>query len=135
MDLSKSMVISASGMKAQSTRMRIIAENIANAGSVAAGPGQEPYRRKTVSFGQELDKATGVYTVKVDDVNYDKSDFGLRYEPGHPAANKDGYIQTPNVNSLIETMDMKQSQHSYQSNLNALEVSKNMMMRTIDLLR
>lgn len=135
MDLAKAMMISAAGMKVQSVRMRVIAENLANAGSVATGPGVDPYRRKTVTFINVLDSAMGVTRVKVNRVTFDSSEFGSRYDPGHPAADENGYIKTPNVNGLIEAMDMKQSQRSYEANLNSIEVSKSMMMRTLDLLR
>ncbi len=135
MDLAKAMMISAAGMKSQGTRMRIISENLANANSVAMAPGVDPYRRKVVTFTNELDKELGVTKVQVKDVTYDKSDFGMRYEPGHPGADENGYIKTPNVNGLVEAMDMKQSQRTYEANLNSIEVSKNMIMRTIDLLR
>ena len=135
MDLAKAMMISAAGMKVQSTRMRIIAENLANSGSVGTGPGVDPYRRKTVTFINALDSEMGVNRVKVNKVTFDQSEFGSRYDPGHPAADENGYIKTPNVNGLIEAMDMKQSQRSYEANLNSIEVSKSMMMRTLDLLR
>jgi len=135
MDLSKAMMISAAGMKAQGTRMRVISENIANASSVALSPDSDPYRRKVVTFSNALDDELGVTRVKVNKVSFDQSDFGMRFEPGHPAADENGYIKTPNVNSLIEAMDMKQSQRSYEANLNSIEVSKKMMMRTLDLLR
>jgi len=135
MELSKAMMISAAGMKAQSVRMRVIAENLANASSSATAPGVDPYRRKVVTFANVLDSELGITRVKVKKVTFDKSDFGLRFEPGHPAADKNGYIKTPNVNGLVEATDMKQSQRSYEANLNAIEVSKNMMMRTLDLLR
>jgi len=135
MDLSKAMMISAAGMKSQGTRMRVISENLANANSVAPAPGVDPYRRKVVTFVNTLDEELGVTRVKVNNVSFDQSDFGMRYEPGHPAADENGYIKTPNVNGLVEAMDMKQSQRSYEANLNSIEVSKNMMMRTIDLLR
>jgi len=135
MELSKAMMISAAGMKAQSVRMRVIAENLANASSSATAPGVDPYRRKVVTFVNALDTELGITRVKVKKVTFDKSDFGLRFEPGHPAADKNGYIKTPNVNGLVEATDMKQSQRSYEANLNAIEVSKNMMMRTLDLLR
>jgi len=135
MDLTKAMMISAAGMKAQGTRMRVIAENMANAGSVANAPGEDPYRRKTVTFVNTLDRELGVNRVQVKNVVFDQSEFGLRYEPGHAAADENGYIRTPNVNGLIEAMDMKQSQRSYDANLNAIDVAKNMTMRTIDLLR
>ncbi len=135
MDLSKAMMISAAGMKAQSTRMRVISENLANASSVAMTPDSDPYRRKVVTFGNVVDDELGLTRVKVNKVTFDQSDFGLRFEPGHPAADENGYIKTPNVNGLIEAMDMKQSQRSYDANLNSIEVSKKMMMRTLDLLR
>ncbi len=135
MDLSKAMMISAAGMKAQSMRMRVISENLANASSVAMGPDSDPYRRKVVTFGNVVDNELGLTRVKVKKVTFDQSDFGLRFEPGHPAADENGYIKTPNVNGLIEAMDMKQSQRSYDANLNSIEVSKKMMMRTLDLLR
>ncbi|PCJ34598.1 MAG: flagellar basal body rod protein FlgC [Alphaproteobacteria bacterium] len=135
MELSKAMMISAAGMKAQGTRMRVIAENIANAKSVALSPDSDPYRRKVVTFSNEVDRELGFSRVKVNKVTHDQSDFGMRFEPGHPAADENGYIKTPNVNGLIEAMDMKQSQRSYEANLNSIEVSKKMMMRTLDLLR
>ncbi|MAU42088.1 MAG: flagellar basal body rod protein FlgC [Kordiimonas sp.] len=135
MDLSKAMMISAAGMKAQSTRMRVISENLANQNSVANTPDGDPYRRKVVSFKNELDREAGVYRVQVNKVSFDQAKFGLRYEPGHPAADENGYIQTPNVNGLVEAMDMKEAQRSYEANLNSIEVTKTMMMRTIDMLR
>lgn len=135
MDLSKNLLISASGMKVQNVRMRIIAENLANQDSVATGPGQDPYRRKSLSFQNMVDRETGLKTVSVKEVLYDQSEFGSRYDPGHPAADEIGYIKTTNVNGLVEMMDMKQAQRSYESNLNAMDVSKNIIMRTVDLLR
>ncbi|NOZ42619.1 MAG: flagellar basal body rod protein FlgC [Alphaproteobacteria bacterium] len=135
MDLSKAMMISAAGMKVQGVRMRVIAENLANANSSATAPGVDPYRRKVVTFVNTLDNELGVTRVKVSKITYDQSPFGMRFAPGNPAADKNGYIKTPNVNGLIEATDMKQSERSYEADLNAIEVSKNMMMRTLDLLR
>ncbi|MEX1147595.1 MAG: flagellar basal body rod protein FlgC [Sphingomonadales bacterium] len=135
MDLSKSMMISTAGMKAQSLRMRIISENLANADSVPDDPARDPYRRKVVSFANELNREMGVNEVTIKRVLTDRSEFGLRYQPGHPGADEDGYVRTPNVNSLMEVMDMKQAQRSYEANLNAIDSAKTMMMRTIDLLR
>lgn len=135
MDLTKSMLISASGMKVQNVRMRIIAENLANQDSVATAPGADPYRRKSLTFQNVLDQETGVNTVEVKKVLHDQAEFGMRYDPGHPAADETGYIKTTNVNGLVEMMDMKQAQRSYESNLNAMDVSKNLIMRTVDLLR
>ncbi|MDA5193232.1 flagellar basal body rod protein FlgC [Govanella unica] len=135
MDLSKAMMISASGMKAQSVRMRVISENLANSDSLPNTAGTDPYRRKVVSFADVLNRKDGIHEVKVTNVGVDKSDFGKRYQPGHPAADGDGYVQTPNVNSLMEVMDMKQAQRSYEANINAVETSRAMISRTIELLR
>jgi flagellar basal-body rod protein FlgC len=135
MDLQKSMRVSASGMAAQSTRMRVIAENIANADSLGETPGADPYRRKTVSFRNVLDRTLGVDTVRTARIGTDKASFARRYEPGHPAADAEGYVLAPNVNNLIEAMDMRQAQRSYEANINVIETSKNMIARTIDILR
>lgn len=135
MDLTKSMDIAASGMKAQSSRLKIISQNIANADSTATTPGGEPYRRKTITFKNVLDKATGVPMVKVSKLGEDKSEFTRKYDPSNPAADAEGYVLLPNVNPIIEMTDMREAQMSYEANLNVIDVSKGMMMRTIDLIR
>lgn len=135
MDLSRAMMISAAGMKAQSVRMRVISENMANADTVPSQPGEQPYQRKVVSFANVLNRAQGVNEVKVTRVGVDRADFGKSYQPGHPGADAEGYVRTPNVNSLVEIMDMRQAQRSYEANINSIEASRNMVMRTIDLLR
>lgn len=135
MDLMKSIMISAAGIRAQSFRMRIISENIANANSTAGSADEDPYRRKVLTFRNELDRELGVPLVKVDKVKQDQGEFGRRFDPGNPGADADGYIKTPNVNTLIETMDMRQALRAYEANLNAIDASKQMMMRTIELLR
>jgi len=135
MDLEKSMFVSAAALRAQSQRMRIISENLANSNSEAVAPGDDPYRRKVITFKNAMDNELGVNTVKVESVDLDQSQFGRRFDPGHPAADENGYVQVTNVNSLIESMDMKQAQRSYEANLNAIEASRNMLMSTIDLLR
>lgn len=134
-DLVNSLSISSSGMKAQSLRMRVISENIANANSTGLTPGDMPYRRQVVSFESELDRATGANMVKVSEVGKDPSQFQRRFMPGHPSADSDGYVMMPNVNTLVETMDMREAQRSYEANLNVIEVSRMMIMRTIDMLR
>ncbi len=134
-DLSKSMSLSASGMRAQGQRLRIIAENIANAGSTATTPNDEPYRRKLVTFGSTLDRELGVNKVEVQKVGRDPSEFGLRYQPGHPAANSNGYVKTSNVNSLVEMTDMREAQRSYEANLKVMQAARGMLQRTIELLR
>lgn len=134
-DLFTSMIISASGMRAQSMRSRVITENIANADTTATKPGEDPYRRKVISFTNEMDRANGVKIVKVDKVSESKQDFVMRYMPGHPAADEAGYVKYPNVNSLIEMADMRESQRSYEANLGMIETARTMLQRTIDLLR
>ena len=135
MDLMKSIMISAAGIRAQSFRIRIISENIANANSTAASANEDPYRRKVLSFRNELDRELGVPLVKINKVGQDMGEFGRRFDPGNPGADADGYIRTPNVNTLIETMDMRQALRAYEANLNAIGASKQMLMRTIELLR
>ncbi|SLN76822.1 flagellar basal body rod protein FlgC [Oceanibacterium hippocampi] len=135
MDFSKTLMISASGMKAQSERMRVIAENVANKDSLAKTPGENPYRRKVVVFKNALDRELGVSRVEVAKVTRDRSDFGLEYRPGHPAADENGYVRTPNVHGLIEMIDMKEAQRSYEANLNLIDAAKAMLMKTIEILR
>lgn len=134
-DLVLSKQVAASGMKAQSQRLRIISENLANADSLSKNPGGQPYRRKIISFRNELDKASGADMVKVGRVSKDRSQLERKYDPNHPSADKDGYVLLPNVNPLIETMDMKEAQRSYDANLNVISVSKDMMTRTLDIIR
>jgi len=135
MELKDSMKIAASGMKAQSERIKVIAENLANADSLGKTPGGDPYRRKTINFKTELDRATGVQMVKAQKPGKDKSDFELKYDPGHPAANSDGYVKMPNVKSVIEMADMREAQRTYEANLNAVDSARQMISRTVDLLR
>lgn len=135
MDLTKALAISARGMDAQTTRLRIIAENLANQDSTGDTPGAAPYRRKTVTFDQKLDKATDTEMVHVKQVGTDPSEFPSRYDPSHPAADARGYVHTPNVNSFVEVMDMREAQRSYSANLNVMEVTRSMLTRTIDMLK
>ncbi|MFC3050896.1 flagellar basal body rod protein FlgC [Kordiimonas pumila] len=135
MDLEKAMIASASGLRAQSVRMRVISENIANQNSIASEPGADPYRRKIVTFQTEMDRVNGVEIVKASGVDFDQKEFGKQYDPGNPAADGAGYIKTSNVNGLIEMMDMRQAERTYQSNLNAMEASRRMATMTLDLLR
>lgn len=135
MDLSKVMQISAAGMQAQTMRLRTISENLANSDSLGESPGAEPYQRKMVSFKNIFDKALGAHKVKIDKISQDRSEFQKRFDPQHPAADRDGYVLTPNVNPLIELMDMRQAQRSYEANLSVIEVSKTMIARTLDILR
>ena len=135
MELIKSMFISASGMRVQGERSRVIAENVANASSVPQTPDQQPYRRKILTFKGVLDRELGAELVTVNKRTVDRSEFGKRYDPGHPGANAQGYISLPNVNGLIEAIDMKEAQRSYEANLNMIETARTMINRTIEIIR
>jgi flagellar basal-body rod protein FlgC len=134
-DFLKSMAIAASGLKAQSGRMRVIAENIANADSTAQRTGGNPYRRKIATFRTEMDRALETQTVGLGRVQFDQTDFRSKYEPGHPAADRNGYVKYPNVNPLVEMTDMREAQRSYEANLNVIGATRRMIQRTIDLLK
>lgn len=135
MDLGTAMKIATSGMKAQSARMRVTAENLANVESTAQAPGGDPYRRKTIAFAGKRDRDLGAELVDVKRYGVDRSDFELRHEPGHPAADAAGYVKYPNVNAFVELMDMREAQRSYEANLSAHGVAKSLQQKTIDLLR
>ena len=135
MDLAKSLIVSAAGMRAQGMRLRIVSENLANAHSTAQTPGGEPYQRKVVTFRNALDRAVGVETVRADRVGRDPSAFERRHDPGHPAADQDGYVLLPNVKPMIELMDMREAQRGYEANMNALTSARSMLLRTIEMLR
>jgi flagellar basal-body rod protein FlgC len=135
MDFIRSISIAASGLKAQSGRMRIISENIANSDSTANTPGGAPYQRKVPSFRTAYDDALGAQVVELGRIERDTSQFPSRYEPGHPAANAAGYVLTPNVNSLVEQMDMREAQRSYEANLGVIGATRRMVAKTLEILR
>jgi len=135
MDLATSMAVAASGMRAQSTRMRIIAENIANANSTSQAPGGDPYRRKIATMNANFDEQLNATVVESGKPIDDTSDFRQQYDPGNPAADKSGYVKLPNVNPLIEVMDMREAQKSYEADLNVMDATKSMMSRTVQLLQ
>ncbi len=134
-DLESALTIAASGMRAQGFRLKIVAQNIANVSSTADKTGGDPYRRKIVTFANVLDRELNAKLVEIKKVKEDTSQFNLVYDPNHPSANKDGFVEMPNVNSLVEMMDMREAQRSYEANLNMIESSKNLMSKTIGLLR
>lgn len=135
LDLTKTLQISAAGLRVQSERMRVIAENLANAATVATEPGGEPYRRKTITFRNALDRELGTNLVTVDKIGLDKTEFGKKYDPGHPGADDRGFLLTSNVESLIEATDMREAQRTYEANLSVIQVAKDMMRRTVELLQ
>jgi len=135
-ELFGAMTISANGMKAQGERVRVISENVANAATAPLSPEQEPYRRKLITFKNVMDKSQGINLVEVDSIKEDrKSDFVKKYMPHHPGAGENGYVNMPNINTLIEMTDMKEAQRSYEANLGMIQKTKTMAMSTIDLLR
>lgn len=134
-DFNASLRIAATGLHAQTARMRVIAENLANADSTGKTPGEEPYRRRVPTFDTKFDADVGGKIVEVGKLAYDMSDFQSRYEPGHPAADTKGYVQYPNVDPLIEAMDMREAQRTYEANLNVVTVTRQMLGRTLDILR
>src|SRR3546814_20502230 len=129
------MFIAASGMKAQGARLKVIAENMANANSTADRTGGDPYRRQLVLFRNVLDRNLNAELVEVRRVEKDMSDFRLEYDPNHPAANQDGFVEMPNVNPLVEMMDLREAQRSYEANLNMIDVTRAMLPRNIDTTR
>lgn len=135
MSFDAAMQTAVSGLRAQTKRLRVVAENLANADTTASEPGGQPYRRKTISFKSEVDRATGAEQVSVSKVDRDPAAFKRVYEPGHPSADADGYVLRPNVSSIIELMDMQEAQRSYEANLTMLTGARGMLQRTIDLLR
>src|SRR3569623_1881271 len=134
-DFLSSLKIAASGLHAQTARMRVIAENLANADSAGKTPGADPYRRRIPTFTSSFDANAGGQTVQIGRLAYDLSDFDMRYEPGHPAADQHGYVKYPNVNPLVEAMDMREAQRTYEANLNVITVTRQMLGGTLDILR
>ena len=134
MDFSKAMAVAASGLRAQNLRMRIISENIANANSTSPTPGGEPYRRKIATMKPEFDRELGATVVETGKPMLDRSDFRSQYDPGNPNADAKGYVKLPNVDSLVEIMDMREAQRSYEADLSVMDSTKQMMAKTVDLL-
>lgn len=135
-EIINAMQISAMGMRAQGARIRVISENLANVNTTGQTPGADPYRRQTISFANELNKEIGVRMVEINEIGEDReTPFPLEYRPDHPAADENGYVKMPNVRGIIETMDIREAQRSYEANLGMIEQSRTMVMRTIDLLR
>ena len=135
MDFLKTISVAASGLKVQNGRMRVIAENIANADSTADKPGADPYRRKLPTFGRRFDKELEAHVVELGRVKPDQTPFRTKYDPGHPAADQNGEVKLPNVNAVIETMDMREAQRSYEANLNLITATRRMIARTLEILR
>ena len=135
MDFFKSMAIAASGLRAQSGRMRVISENIANSESTAQRTGGNPYRRKIPTFSSELDRSLDAKVVTLGRIRPDATAFRIKYEPSNPAADAAGNVKYPNVNSVVESADMREAQRSYEANLNIISATRRMIQRTLDILK
>jgi flagellar basal-body rod protein FlgC len=135
MDFTTSLYLAAAGMRAQSGRMRIISENLANADSTASTAGGDPYRRRIATIESDFDRELGATSVKLGDPVEDQTEFRTQYDPGNPGADKTGYVRLPNVNALVEMMDMRDAQRSYEANMEVLDGARSMLARTVDLLR
>lgn len=134
-DFSDVFKVATAGLRVQGERLRVIAENIANADSTGISPGAEPYRRRQISFKEVLDKQSGLSTVKVASITGDQTPFVREFNPSHPAANAEGYVLKPNVKPLVESIDMREAQRSYEANLSVIDTIKNMLARALDILR
>ncbi|APG89990.1 MULTISPECIES: flagellar basal body rod protein FlgC [Sinorhizobium] len=133
--LTSALKVSASGLQAESTRLRVVSENIANARSTGDVPGADPYRRKTISFAAEVDRASGASLVEIQRLGTDDSNFSIEFDPGNPAADEKGMVKMPNVNVLIEMADMREANRAYEANLQTIKQSRDLISQTIDLLR
>ncbi len=127
--------LAGAGMEAQTHRLKIVTQNIANARSTAGTPGADPYQRKTVVFGAELDRDIGALSVRVKNYGVDETPFVVEHDPGHPAADDQGNVKLPNVNLLTEMADMRETNLSYEANLQMMKRARSMIAMTIDLLR
>ena len=134
MDFSTAMAVAASGMRVQSDRMKVISENIANADSTSPMPGADPYRRKVPTVTSKFDRELGASMVESGKTINDKSEFRSQYDPGNPNADKQGYVKLPNVDPLIEIMDMREAQRSFEADLTVMDTTKQMLAKTVDLL-
>ncbi|KRE15733.1 flagellar basal-body rod protein FlgC [Bosea sp. Root381] len=133
--LSASLRIASAGLQAQSTRVRVVSENLANAQSTGTTQGADPYRRKTVTFENAMNRALGAELVKVKGIGVDRAPFRVEFEPSHPAADEKGYVKMPNVSMLLEMADMREASRSYEANLQMIKQARSMQSMTIDLLR
>ncbi|MCL6652371.1 flagellar basal body rod protein FlgC [Agrobacterium rubi] len=133
--LKSSMKIAGSGMEAQATRLRIVSENIANSRTTGDTPGADPYRRKTITFANEMDRASQTNLVGVKKLGVDRSDFTQEYDPDSPAADAKGMVKLPNVNMLIEMADLREANRGYDANLQVIKQTRDMVASTIDLLK
>ena len=127
--------LASAGFEAQSLRMRVVSENLANAQSTGEAPGSDPYARKTVTFRAELDRAMGAASVRVSGIGTDRAPFRTEHDPANPAADEKGMVKLPNVNMLVEMADMREANRSYEANLQVIKQARAMVAGVIDLLK
>ncbi|MGE0500353.1 MAG: flagellar basal body rod protein FlgC [Rhizobiaceae bacterium] len=133
--LTTALKVASTGLSAQSERLRVVSENLANAQSTGSAPGSDPYRRKTIAFAAELDRASGAASVDIASISGDRTEFPLEFIPGHEAADAAGYVKMPNVNMLVEMADMREANRSYEANLQVIRQARELISMTIDLMR
>jgi flagellar basal-body rod protein FlgC len=133
--LQATLKIGASGLAAQSQRLRVVSENLANAQSTGRTPGSDPYARKTISFESEVDEAAGASAVRVSGIDRSPAPYRIEHNPGHPAADAKGYVKLPNVDMLVELADMREANRSYEANLQQIKQARQLIAMTLDLLR
>ena len=133
--LTTALRVASTGLGAQSERLRVVSENLANAQSTGNTPDENPYRRKTITFSSTLDRASGIAYVNTTAISSDPSEFPTEYMPGHQAADANGYVRMPNVNTLVEMADMREANRTYQANLQVIKQARELISMTIDLLR
>ena len=133
--LTTALRVAATGLEAQSERLRVVSENLANAQSTGNRADEDPYRRKTITFSSTLDRASGIAYVNTTGISADPTEFPIEYMPGHQAADENGYVRMPNVNMLVEMADMREANRSYEANLQVIKQARDLISMTIDLLR
>lgn len=133
--LSSSLRVANSGLHSQSIRIRIAAENLANANSTARVEGADPYRRKTVNFAETIERESGASMVSISRIGRDPTPFGVEFDPSSPDADADGNVLRPNVNPIIEMADMREANRSYEANLQVIKQTRDLISMTIDLMR
>lgn len=133
--LAQAMTTSASGMRAEATRLRVVAENLANADTTATTSGGDPYQRRLITFQQAIDRQTGAAIVEPGHISADAAPFRMQYDPSHPAADAQGYYKLPNVSAIVEQADMREAEHSYEANLACLAQTRALVTKTLEILK
>jgi flagellar basal-body rod protein FlgC len=134
-NLNATFSVAASGLYAQTQRIRVASENVANAEATGKTPGANPYTRKILSFESELDDASGANLVAVSDIDLDRSPYRIEKIPGHPAADQSGNVKLPNVDLLVELSDIREGTRTYEANLQVYKQARDLVNSTLELLK